>query len=401
MNILFLSLTSYDSLSKHNIYTDLLRKYVKDGHSVYAVCPVQKRLNVPTTLIEEGNARILRVRTGNVTQVGIVEKGISTIMICPQFISAIKKYFSGVKFDLIIYPTPPITLEGAVKYIKKRDGATSYLLLKDIFPQNAADIGMMSKSGIIYKYFRAKEKKLYKQSDFIGCMSQANVEYVLKHNPFVNKDIVHVAPNSTSVFDSPEVDKTAVREKFGIPQDARVFLYGGNLGKPQDIPFVVECLKKNMNKKDRFFAISGKGTDYKKIKAFFDEYKPENMLLINGLPHDEYEDFANSCDVGLIFLDHRFTIPNFPSRLLAYMRNRMPVLAATDPNTDIGKTILDAKMGWWCESNDAERFTGLVDEISAMPEEDLAKMGENGRKYMTEHFDAEKVAEDILRRVEK
>ena len=62
-----------------------------------------------------------------------------------------------------MYSTPPITFCRAVDYVKKRDNAQTYLLLKDIFPQNAVDIGMMSKQGIkgiLYKFFREKEKRL-------------------------------------------------------------------------------------------------------------------------------------------------------------------------------------------------------------------------------------------------
>jgi aspartate 1-decarboxylase len=54
-------------------------------------------------------------------------------------------------------------------------------MLKDIFPQNAVDLGMIKTTGIkslLYKYFRRKEKGLYFISDRIGCMSQANVDYV-------------------------------------------------------------------------------------------------------------------------------------------------------------------------------------------------------------------------------
>ena len=64
-----------------------------------------------------------------------------------------------------MYSTPPITFADVIAYVKKRDGAKSYLLLKDIFPQNAVDIGMMAKRGlksIIYKLFKKKEEKLYR-----------------------------------------------------------------------------------------------------------------------------------------------------------------------------------------------------------------------------------------------
>ena len=138
----------------------------------------------------------MKLKIGNIQKTNIIEKGISTVSIEPQFIAGIKKYFSNVKFDLVIYSTPPITFCNAIEFVKKRDGAESYLLLKDIFPQNAVDIGIMSKSGIIgilYRFFRNKEKKLYRISDYIGCMSPANVEYIKKHNPEIDAEKISVS----------------------------------------------------------------------------------------------------------------------------------------------------------------------------------------------------------------
>ena len=237
MNVLFLTLLAFDSIQERTLYTDLLREFVKNGHHVYAISPVEKRQNQETHLIEEENATILRLQIGNTQKTNIIEKGISTVMIEPQFKAGIKKYFSNVKFDLVLYSTPPITLVSAVEYVKKRDGAKTYLLLKDIFPQNAVDIGIMSKSGlkgVLYKHFRKQEKKLYRISDWIGCMSQANVDYVLKHNPEVDPKIIEVCPNSFDVIDKSVDAETRkqIREKYGIPLDKKVFVYGGNLGKP-------------------------------------------------------------------------------------------------------------------------------------------------------------------------
>ena len=66
----------------------------------------------------------------------------------------------------------------------------------------------------------------------------------------------------------------------------------------------------------------------------------------------------------MIFLDHRFTIPIFPSRLLGYMQAKIPVLAVTDHNTDIGKVIVDGGFGWWCESNQVDNFVKAIASIS-------------------------------------
>ena len=365
MNVLFLTLLGFDSLQERSIYTDLLREFVKNGHHVYSISPAEKRQNISTHLIEEDNSTILRLQIGNTQKTNIIEKGISTVMIEPQFKSAIKKYFAEVKFDLVLYSTPPITFTGAVEYIKKRDGAKTYLLLKDIFPQNAVDIGLMSTSGLkglIYKHFRRQEKRLYAISDRIGCMSQANVDYVIKHNPEIDPAKVEICPNCIEVVDKSidEQTRANIRNKYGIPLDKKVFVYGGNLGKPQGIPFIIECLEKCRDIEDAFFLIVGDGTEYHVLEEYVNNSHQENLKLMKRLPKEDYDRMVAACDVGLIFLDHRFTIPNFPSRLLAYMQAKLSVLACTDQNTDIGKVITEGGFGWWCESNDVKKYYELV-----------------------------------------
>ena len=399
MNVLFLTLLAFDSIQERTLYTDLLREFVKNGHHVYAISPVEKRQNQETHLIEEENATILRLQIGNTQKTNIIEKGISTVMIEPQFKAGIKKYFSNVKFDLVLYSTPPITLVSAVEYVKKRDGAKTYLLLKDIFPQNAVDIGIMSKSGlkgVLYKHFRKQEKKLYRISDWIGCMSQANVDYVLKHNPEVDPKIIEVCPNSIDVIDKSVDGETRkqIREKYGIPLDKKVFVYGGNLGEPQGVPFLIECLRKCQDFEDAFFLIVGDGTEYGVLENYIEAEKPANVKLMKRLPKEDYDTMVGACDVGLIFLDHRFTIPNFPSRLLAYMQAKLPVLAATDPNTDIGKAIVDGGFGWWCESDDSNKFVNNIEKILTV---DFTKIRDKEYQCLIDYYSADNNYKTIMR----
>lgn len=390
MNILFLTLLDFDSIDERSIYTDLLREFYKNGHSVYAISPVERRKNQETKLLKTEKASILKLKIGNTQKTSIFEKGISTICIEPQFIAAIKKYFSDVKFDLIIYSTPPITFCNAIKFVKKRDGAKTYLLLKDIFPQNAVDIGIMTKTGlkgIIYKIFRNKEKRLYSVSDYIGCMSQANVDYVLNHNPEIDSSTVEVCPNSVEVFDM-SVDKEMrkeIRSKYDIPQNKTVFVYGGNLGKPQGIDFMIECLKSQEKNNEVFFLIVGDGTEFGRIEAYVEGEKPSNVRLMKRLPKEDYDNMVGACDVGMIFLDHRFTIPNFPSRLLSYMQAKIPVLAVTDPNTDIGKEIVDGRFGWWCESDNVNQFRHIITSI----DDGIKEKGLNGWKILQDYYNVE------------
>lgn len=402
MNVLFLTLLDFDSLEERNIYTDLLREFEKHGHDLYVISPVEKRKNQETKVLKTNKATILKLKIGNTQKTNIIEKGISTLSIEPQFISGIKRYFSDVKFDLVIYSTPPITFCNAIEYVKNRDGAKTYLLLKDIFPQNAVDIGMMKKEGlkgIIYKTFRKKEKKLYQISDYIGCMSQANVDYLIKHNPEIDPNIVEICPNSVEVVDMSVDEETRkkIRSKYDIPLEKRIFVYGGNLGKPQGIDFMIECLRSQEKNEEVFFLIVGDGTEFKKIEAYINNDNPSNVKLMKRLPKEDYDKMVAACDVGLIFLDHRFTIPNFPSRLLSYMQAKIPVLAVTDSNTDLGKVIVDGGFGWGCESNKVENFENAISEILGL---DLNKMNAHAYEYLTKFYSASSSYQIIIKRFE-
>lgn len=399
MNILFLTLLDFSTIDESGLYTDLMREFVKDHHKVYIISPTEKRNQQPTRLIENENDKILKLQIGNIQKTNLIEKGISTLTLESRFQWGIKKYFSDIKFDLVIYSTPPITLQKAVEYVKKRDQAKAYLLLKDIFPQNAVDLGMMKKSGIkglLYHYFKSKEKRFYQLSDYIGCMSQANVDFLLKQNPEISPDIVEICPNSIepNTIEKNMSSIKAIKEKYKIPNDKTVFIYGGNLGKPQGIYFLIECLKANERNEQVHFVIAGSGTEFDKLNVYFKNEKPKNAQLFNQLPRSDYEILANSCDAGLIFLDKRFTIPNFPSRLLSYMQASMPVLAATDVNTDIGQIIEEGQFGYWCESNRVDDFNKRIQQLC---DEELRKnMGKNARKYLVANYTAKHSYEIIM-----
>jgi len=237
---------------------------------------------------------------------------------------------------------------------------------------------------------------LYQLSDYIGCMSPANVQFLLEHNPEIKSEHIEECPNSVELATNHAgVDKDKIRKKFDIPIDSVVFIYGGNLGKPQGLDFLLRILDANRDKKDRYFMVVGSGTEYEKVSQWFEDNKPENAQLLSALPKMEYDELVESCDVGLIFLDPRFTIPNYPSRLLSYLEYKMPVLMATDVNTDIGPIAEENGYGLWCENGDLEKFNLLLDKLASVPSL-RNQMGENGYMFLEENYTVEKGYEIIM-----
>lgn len=397
MNILFLTLVEINSLEDRGIYQDLLRKFRDEGNQVTVVTPVERRKKIKTNLINKDGVRILKVKTFNIQKTNLIEKGFGTLAIEYQYLRAIKKHLSTIKYDLVLYSTPPITLVSVIDFVKKRDNAYTYLLLKDIFPQNAVDMKMMKTGSLFHRYFRTKEKKLYHLSDQIGCMSPANVAYLLAHNPQLNIEKVEVNPNTiTPLFiHYSDQEKKEIREKYYLPLDRSILVYGGNLGKPQGLDFLLETIEKCKHD-NVYFLIIGDGTEFKRIRNWFILNSPSNAMLMSHLAKKDYDKLIASCDIGLIFLHPDFTIPNFPSRLLSYLEMSMPIIAATDTNTDLGTIIEENKCGIKVNSGDIDTMLCAINKIV---DGDIIKYKEACQKLLVKEFLTNRSYQLILEKV--
>lgn len=398
MNVLFLSLNRFEDLEVRHIYTDLMREFIRKGHYVYMTCCVpEDRVSFHSHLVRHEGYEVLKISTLPIVKTNAVKKGIGMLLLEPQFGRAIRRHWGDVRFDLVIYATPPITFNRVIARIARRTGAHKYLLLKDIFPQNAVDLGMMREGSLIHRFFRRKERRLYRLSDRIGCMSPANCRYVIEHNPEVDAAKVELAPNSNEPIAKRHVDaaeRAEVLERLGIPADRRLFIYGGNLGKPQGLDFLLRVIAENESSAENYILVIGSGTEYPRIERWFAENSPRSACLRKYIPKADYDALLAVCDVGLIFLDPRFTIPNFPSRLLSYLENSMPVLLATDVNTDMGSIAEEAGFGLWAENGDLERFMANMRSLTA---ENIAEMGAKGRQFLLDNYTVDRVTDTILR----
>lgn len=368
-NILFLTLLRVDSIDERGIYTDLLRNLENKGNKIFIATPLERRLKLKTNLSITERAQILSIKTLNIQKTNLFEKGLATLAVEYQYLFAIKKYFGDVKFDLILYSTPPVTFCKVINFVKSRDSALSYLLLKDIFPQNAIDLNLFRKNGVVHKFFLKKEKQLYAISDFIGCMSEANVKFIIRHNPNLDSSKVFINPNSINPISTNYTlsEKESIKAKYSIPHDKKIFIYGGNLGKPQGLDFLLETISQT-KRSDVYFVVVGSGTELTMIKSWFMNNKPQNAALIPMLTKSEYDKLLGASDVGLIFLNKNFTIPNYPSRLLSYLEMKMPVITATDTNTDIGEDVIRNNCGFAVSSGD---ISGMLKAINTLMDDDV------------------------------
>lgn len=377
MRVLFLALTFPKIGQSSNLYTDLMEEFRDQGHDVFVIAPtVDSRIG----LQNEKGLNIIRVKTLPLLNVNPIRKGIANVLLSFQYKKAIKKHFQESEIDLIVMPTPPISLIDVASWLKKKYNSKLYLILRDIFPQNAVDLKMMTKGGFIYNFFRKKEKKLYQESDYIGCMSQGNIDYVLMHNIDVQKGKLHLLPNWQKVMPLFEGDKIALREKYGF-NNKFVIIFGGNIGLPQKLENILEVAKLYDKSDDVLFFIVGNGTEKKRIEELCIHMKLKNVVIKDSLPREDYQNIIAASNAGLISLSEDFTIPNIPSKSLSYFNAKIPIVAAIDNNTDYGKMIEDnIRAGVCALANRPLEIKEKIDYLRANPNV-CVQMGENGYDY--------------------
>lgn len=380
LNVLFLMIALPDMGRNTNMYADLIGEFSRCGHNVYPVAPVQE--GGPKGLINENGIKVLRVETLPLFNIDPIRKGIANVLLPFQFRRAIRRYYPHVKFDLVITPTPPITFVDVAGWIKRRCNASVYLILRDIFPQNALDLCLMSRWNPMWLYFRIKERRLYSVADSIGCMSQGNIDYVLAHNGRVDGRKLHILENFQALEPIVEPD-VSLRRKYGI-EGKFVAIFGGNMGVPQRLENVLELARRCAEWKDVVFLMVGKGTERERIMRSAEQMGLTNMIFKEHVPHAEYQRLVAQCQIGLISLSERFTIPNIPSKTLSYFNVGIPVLASIDRSTDYGRVLDEAGAGLWSAAGDAEALKANFDRLYA--DADLRhRMGQGGRNYFLGH----------------
>lgn len=375
--ILFVTIIRIDDVSESGIYTDLISRFASQGHDITIICPIERRFGIKSRIIISNGIKIIQVKSLNIQKTNTFEKMISTFTTEFLFISALLKNCKHQNFDLGIFTTPSIFITNFITYFGKKI-KVKYLLLKDIFPQNALDLNITSKYSPFYFYCRLIEKKLYKIVDHIGCMSKANLDYICKQN-IIKKSKLEINPNTIDISKYPQ-------KKDKINNQELKLIYGGNLGFPQNPSLISKFISKIELMDNVSFKIVGSGTAYTFLENYINFNKIKKTQISNNLPKSDYFKELESADIGLIFLNENFTIPNYPSRILDYLYFDLAIISNTDINNDIDDFILNNKVGKCFYGYDD--LDDMILEIKKIKEDSkyLKSFTKNSYQALTKNF---------------
>lgn len=339
---------------------------------------------------EEDGVKVLRVKNFKKKNVGMIRRGISEVLLPYLLYQSYLKHLEDFKPDIIISYSPPITLERTVRRIKKKCGSKVYLVLRDVFPQCAKDVGAI-KEGLVFNYFKRIEKKLYKVSDFIGVQSVSDLKSLLNIE-VLKKEKVELLYNWIDLSPYEREITRDFRREFGL-NNKIICLYAGNIGKYQELSFLFELIKLNKNRKDVAFLIVGSGSESRELRDTYQNF--ENVVFKDFIDPKQYPDLVRQCDIGLINLNRNLTVQNIPGKLMGYWCSKLPILASVNADNDLLGMMKEINGGFCSITGDLElyniNFNKLCDNKKLRDE-----MGIYGYRYAIENFCVDKARDRIL-----
>ncbi len=374
---------------------DLGQELKRQNHEVTILAPSES-IGADVEVDQEDGLQVVRVKAGQIKGASRALRAWREVRLSETLWRKGKSFFKQHPHDLIIYYSPTIFFGPLVHKLKALWQCPSYLILRDIFPQWAVDLGVLKK-GLIWSYFRFRELQQYAAADVIGVQSPANLNYFTEQLP--DKDYnLEVLYNWTTP--KPETaHPSGYRQQLGLDSKI-VFFYGGNIGVAQDIDNVVRLAERLRNESHIYFLLVGAGTEVERLQGVIADKQLSNISILPAVGQQEYLSLLSEVDVGLISLDQRLKTQNYPGKILGYMSASLPILGSINSGNDLSDMLKTHEAGLCSVNGEDEQLAAHTLTLA----NDAAyrhRVGVNARRLMEQYFSVSVCAKQILARFQK
>jgi glycosyltransferase involved in cell wall biosynthesis len=335
---------------------DLSREFVRQGHSLTVMLPTPG-MKEPWALEDFDGVQVLRLRAPRTKDINYVQRTLGEFVMPFAMLRNLRKSpLAEDGWDGVVWYAPSIFFGPIAKALKSASGCRSYLIIRDIFPEWAVDMGLMGR-GLPYRFFRSVANYQYSVADVIGIQTPGNAVYFDDWRKDESRKL-EVLQNWLA--DAPaehcaiDVAKTSLTGR-------KVFVYAGNMGVAQGMDILLDLAEALRDREDIGFLFVGRGSDARKLAADAKRRNLDNVLFHDEIDPDEIPGLYVQCDVGLVALHPRHKTHNIPGKFLTYMQSGLPVLANINEGNDLVSLIREERVG-------AVATDGSVDSLKRMAE---------------------------------
>jgi len=345
---------------------DLSREFVRQGHDLTVLLP-SPGLAQPWLLEDFDGIQVLRLKAPRTKDIGYVRRTLGELAMPFAMGRHLKRSpLADERWEGVVWYAPSIFHGPLANALKGASGCKGYLIIRDIFPEWAVDMGLMGR-GLPYRFFDAVARYQYAVADVIGVQTPGNLAY-FSHWAAKPGRQLQVLPNW---LDEPAQAPCSVRLADTPLAGRKVLVYAGNMGVAQGMDILLDLAEGMRQRHDVGFLFVGRGSDAKRLATDAVSRELNNVLFHDEINPDEIPALYAQCHVGLVALDPRHKTHNIPGKFLTYMQSGLPVLANVNAGNDLANLIRQEQVGQVCESNHTDELIALahrlLDQINLDP----------------------------------
>lgn len=337
---------------------DLSREFVRQGHSLCVLLPSAGQTEL-WKLEDCEDTQILRLKAPRTKDIGYLRRTLAELYMPFAMLRNLRKSpLAKERWDGVVWYSPSIFHGPLVNALKKSSKCKSYLIIRDIFPEWAVDMGLMGR-GLPYRFFDNIAQYQYTVADVIGVQTPGNKRYF---EPWLTQPgrQLEVLQNW---LDKPAQVRCSIRIDDTALAGRKVFVYAGNMGVAQGMDILLNLAEKLASQPDIGFLFVGRGSDASRLRAAAQTRGLDNVVFFDEIDPDEIPDLYAQCAVGIVALDPRHKSHNIPGKFLTYLQSGLPVLANINAGNDLAQMIINERVGQVCESNQVDELLMLTEKL--------------------------------------
>lgn len=346
---------------------DLAREIVRQGHELTVLLP-DATLDEPWALENYDGAQVLRLKAPQTKDINYLQRTIGEWMMPHSMWRNLKRSpLARQHWEAVLWYSPSIFHGPLVRSLKRQSGCKGYLIIRDIFPEWAVDLGIL-RPGLAYGFFKWIAQRQYDVADIIGVQTPGNLSYFEQWQAAGNDRSLQVLQNWLG---RPANAQCPIRIEETPLAGRKILVYAGNMGIAQGMDILLDLAERLKARDDIGFLLVGRGNNQSVLKKSAAERHLNNVLFFDEIDPDEIPDLYAQCHAGIVALAHRHKSHNIPGKFLTYMQNGIPVLANINPGNDLAALIRREDVGEVCETNNLDELEqcciALVNRLDTDP----------------------------------
>ena len=297
-------------------------------------------------------------------------------------ISTIAGIFAVERPDVVVAPSPPLTIGVSAWIIGRVRGARYIYNVQEIYPDIAVNLGALRNRPVI-AMLQALERFVYRKAAVVTVIApRMRARLLAKGVPDAK---VRVVPNFVDlerVVEAPRDNDFArghrLNEVFAVT-------YAGNMGPAQGLEVVVAAARLLGDEPEVRILLIGDGILRAQLTREAALLPAANLVVLPYQPNAMMPQIYGASDLSIVAQAAATGSDAIPSKAYRIMASKRPILAITDPQSDLAALVREAGCGAIVSPGDAAGLAAVIRAAARDPEA-WRQMGVRGREYVMARY---------------